>query len=561
MSRALRKLRGDFQVSDAPVLTHSESEEEVYGDAMKNNPFELGENEIDETVESLQAFMLHNQQMGAESVLQSSSPVAQKPLLYIDLRKLDSEAEMQKLLREKSSSLRIRKEKGDRRRVSRNQHHNHPKTVLVTAKPGWPFIRKSGVSMVLLSKEGNVSNFKYEHSKMYQEIQFAFLDAVESLNPDQIKLVGYPAPQLCLLAKLSQMMKDSCMGDTQQVCKLSRCLPVVGLQCLLQGRVIKLRRTTGAWLVFQAFISFLEATVPIIGSALGHSVRAKRGIDVGDGIGCLLLDSEVIKKKQANLLLSKRDLVAEHPYHLDALLQLSEMFHFAENYGTAVDLIERALFFCESAFHPLFRIASGTCRLSYRYPENRALFIALFKQSEYVAGRGCPRTGLEYAKILLSLDPDEDPLAVLLYIDTLAIQSKEFEYLLEMNGLWETSRNLSQLPNFAFSVPLAQYHLNRDEADTALQEAILRFPAFVSLLMDKCGIQSDRVTSQHPHFSQQHSDGLMKLIKLYVARSYKIWKLPEVLRWLEENMSVVIGRLKSLEIAGERDSGQNPFKF
>ncbi|CAG0878876.1 unnamed protein product [Darwinula stevensoni] len=77
-------------------------------------------------------------------------------------------------------------------------------------------------------------------------------------------------------------------------------------QCLLQGRVIKLRRTTGAWLVFQAFISFLEATVPIIGSALGHSVRAKRGIDVSDGIGCLLLDSEVIKKKQANLLLSKR---------------------------------------------------------------------------------------------------------------------------------------------------------------------------------------------------------------------------------------------------------------
>ncbi|CAG0883204.1 unnamed protein product [Darwinula stevensoni] len=120
-------------------------------------------------------------------------------------------------------------------------------------------------------------------------------------------LVGYPAPQLCLLAKLSQMMKDSCMGDTQQVRKLSRCLPVVGLQCLLQGRVIKLRRTTGAWLVFQAFISFLEATVPIIGSALGHSVRAKRGIDVSDGIGCLLLDSEVIKKKQANLLLSKRE--------------------------------------------------------------------------------------------------------------------------------------------------------------------------------------------------------------------------------------------------------------
>lgn len=32
---------------------------------------------------------------------------------------------------------------------------------------------------------------------------------------------------------------------------------------------------------------------------------------------------------------------------------------------------ERALYSMECAFHPLFSLTSGTCRLDYRRPENR----------------------------------------------------------------------------------------------------------------------------------------------------------------------------------------------
>lgn len=32
---------------------------------------------------------------------------------------------------------------------------------------------------------------------------------------------------------------------------------------------------------------------------------------------------------------------------------------------------ERALYTLECAFHPVFSLTSGTCRLDYRHPENR----------------------------------------------------------------------------------------------------------------------------------------------------------------------------------------------
>lgn len=40
--------------------------------------------------------------------------------------------------------------------------------------------------MLLLETKGTLHYFKFEHSPQYQQVQFQFLDAVESLNPDNI---------------------------------------------------------------------------------------------------------------------------------------------------------------------------------------------------------------------------------------------------------------------------------------------------------------------------------------------------------------------------------------
>lgn len=64
-------------------------------------------------------------------------------------------------------------------------------------------------------------------------------------------------------------------------------------------------------------------------------------------------------------------IINAHPYHVDALLQLSELCRMSEDLPMAADLVERALYALECAFHPLFNLAQGNCRLDYRCQASR----------------------------------------------------------------------------------------------------------------------------------------------------------------------------------------------
>ncbi|XP_045193322.2 transcription factor 25-like [Mercenaria mercenaria] len=235
------------------------------------------------------------------------------------------------------------------------------------------------------------------------------------------------------------------------------------------------------------------------------------------------------------------------PYHIDALIQLSEVFRMSEDLNMAAEMIERALYSMEMSFHSLFNMATGTCRLEYKYRENRSLYLALFKHIGSMGQRGCNRTALEFTKLLLSLDPDNDPLVALLLIDFYAIRSGEYEFLVRLYNEWEAHRNLSQLPNFAFSIPLAYFHQGEsNKADEMLQDSLLMFPGMLSPLLDKCGVQADQ-SATHVYFKDaeySQPDALKQLIALYVGRCYACWKLPEVMEWLEKNVKTVIDRVE-----------------
>ena len=62
-----------------------------------------------------------------------------------------------------------------------------------------------------------------------------------------------------------------------------------------------------------------------------------------------------------------------YPHHIDSLIQLSDICRMGDDTQMAAELIERALYIQESAFHPSFNLASGNCRLEYRQQENRSL--------------------------------------------------------------------------------------------------------------------------------------------------------------------------------------------
>lgn len=92
----------------------------------------------------------------------------------------------------------------------------------------------------------------------------------------------------------------------------------------------------------------------------------------------------------------------------------------------------------------------------------------------------------------MTLDPENDPLAIALAIDFYALRSREYEWFIDFCELWEDSRNLTQLPNIAYSLALAHFHCdNHQVAEQLLQNALFMFPGVLLPLLDKCGVQTD----------------------------------------------------------------------
>ncbi|KAI8811014.1 transcriptional repressor TCF25-domain-containing protein [Cladochytrium replicatum] len=247
-----------------------------------------------------------------------------------------------------------------------------------------------------------------------------------------------------------------------------------------------------------------------------------------------------------------------YPSHIDSLLQMSEITRHSGDHAMGAELIERALYCCERAFHPMFNISSGSCRLSYKRFENRSFFLALFRHMVVVARKSCWRTALELNKLTLGLDPEDDPLGSLLCIDFYAIKAREFTWLNRFSESLAERRDLSSMPNFAYSLALVRYELDADqqpddlssESSKLLQRAILSYPWTIPQLYEKCGVTDNRVTSS-PHFAYRKSDESVSettaklLIDLYVERSYALWKEPEKLAWLRRNVEKALERFQS----------------
>lgn len=212
----------------------------------------------------------------------------------------------------------------------------------------------------------------------------------------------------------------------------------------------------------------------------------------------------------------------------------------------AAELIEHALYAYESAFHSMFSLTNENCRMDYRRQENRGFFIVLFKHAQFLEARACPRTALEISKLILSLDPINDPLAIILLIDFYAIRSKQYDFLINLYREWEQSHNLSLLPNMAYSYALALYHSNKmDDSDEAIQKALGMYPGVLKLLLDELSIKPDSRVSSHKYFSaasvSSNPLALQQLISLYIERSKVLWSGDsEILLWLERNVHAVL---------------------
>uniref|UniRef100_A0A671P0S6 Transcription factor 25 (basic helix-loop-helix) n=1 Tax=Sinocyclocheilus anshuiensis TaxID=1608454 RepID=A0A671P0S6_9TELE len=466
-SRALRRLKGEQRAQAALntlKLTDEDEEEQMKSDKtahkQKNtsNIFELiGEADVDVSVsdEETAERICDRQQEGAplekdavkddlsvgddidallETLEKKKGPSYQsannsasehRPVLYVEHRNLNPETELKRYFGARAVL-------GDQRSKQR-QRQFHRCTWMTVFKETWPRFSRPGISMSLVESKDGIQRFTFEHNRDYQQVQFKFLDAVESMDPNNFV-------------------------------------------------VILLLLTTNYLIMCHLFVLFVSA--------------------------------------------------------------------------------ERALYSFECAFHPVFSLTSGTCRLDYCRPENRAFYLVLFKHMIFLEKRGCPRTALEYCKLILSLDPDNDPLCMLLIFDFLCLRCREYTTLIRLYEEWEVHRNLSQLPNFSFSVALSYYHLSQQEdispvenqqlkqkSNVLLQNALIMFPGALMPLLDLCTVQPDAVVSSHAFFGPSSQIGqppaLSELVSLYVGRCHSLWKEAGLMLWLEENVRKVLKRVDS----------------
>ena len=183
--------------------------------------------------------------------------------------------------------------------------------------------------------------------------------------------------------------------------------------------------------------------------------------------------------------------------------------------------------------------------------------MAMFHQIHFLTKKGCHRTSLEFCKLILSLSPDDDPLSILFLIDICAIMSKQYKWLINFYKVWNPLKNLHQLPNFAYSVPLAEFLLHDSEnskydekqLDKKLQEALIAFPSVLPELLNLCNIDADAKTERNRYFGMSADTNQLTIVtqmcRLYAHRIFHVWKQPEVMKWLERCTKVAIERVKS----------------
>jgi len=158
---------------------------------------------------------------------------------------------------------------------------------------------------------------------------------------------------------------------------------------------------------------------------------------------------------------------------------------------------------------------------------------------------------LQVCKLLLSLNPDADPMGALLLIDYYALRAGEHQYLRRMFGEWSMARQLDWLPNFAFSAALAEFSCALDAtdgkmtaatdmeaADGLIRQALLRFPGVLPLLADRCHASFDPIVItndlfQFPATPNRSEQCVRHLSVLYVERAHTLWKPPMVLEWVQ----------------------------
>ena len=201
----------------------------------------------------------------------------------------------------------------------------------------------------------------------------------------------------------------------------------------------------------------------------------------------------------------------------------------------AGDLLERVLFTFGRSAHSSFgnALSEGKARLDFRRPENREFWLAAVRYATDLGQRGTWRTAYEWARLILSLDPEGDPYCMHKRLDQLAILGGQSEHYLQLAGcplfkddLWKDS------PNILITTALAQNKLKQAQLCRAtLQTAIGKYPWVFTRLFQELNLSH---TPKSIWGQMANTDREKFETENYVLGAKDLWSIPEAISLLVE---------------------------
>jgi len=220
-----------------------------------------------------------------------------------------------------------------------------------------------------------------------------------------------------------------------------------------------------------------------------------------------------------------------NPYHISTLLQVSDIAKHQGDHSVSGDLLERALFSFGRSVQSSFSnaLAEGKARLDFRRPENREFWLAAWRYVANLGQRGTWRTAYEWAKLLLSLDPEGDPYAVLMVMDQLALRGGQAEHFLNVASNKVLAKHD---PNIHISKSLAEYKLKLAKpCRITLTHAITTYPWIFARLFKELNIEHvpPSIWGTEPRTAREKFD-----CETYVLGAKDLWNTPENIQFLVE---------------------------
>lgn len=182
------------------------------------------------------------------------------------------------------------------------------------------------------------------------------------------------------------------------------------------------------------------------------------------------------------------------------------------------------------------KLSQGKARLDFKRPENRELWLAGYQYIKSLVMKGTYQTALEWAKLLLSLDPGNDPYCMLLMIHHFALRAFEPEYLLKLKDgfdfkdtvKWKICNPPSHIaPSWALA---AMQQKDGKKSRSLLKDAIQQLPWLFCKLFQELNL--DPPPSIWGVVPRTDAENLFS--EIYIRQTKDLWNTPEATSLLME---------------------------